>query len=168
MSRTHGLVKCALCVALITVCSWISIPFPVPFTLQTFAVFFAAALLGPRISALAIGAYLLLGAAGVPVFSGFRGGVDALVGPTGGYLAGFLPAVVLTGLLMKRLRPFPAMLAGLIACYALGSVWYMAAFAGETDLMPTLSVCVFPFIIPDILKLILANHISNRLKNIGR
>ena len=71
------------------VCAWISVPGPVPFTLQTMGVFLAVGLLGGRLGSLAVGAYLLLGAVGLPVFSGFSGGVASFAGPTGGYLVGF-------------------------------------------------------------------------------
>ena len=75
---------------LITLCSWLSIPMTVPITLQTFAVCLVTALFGLKLGLVTVAAYLLLGAAGVPVFSGFRGGIGALLGVTGGYLVGFL------------------------------------------------------------------------------
>ena len=81
--------------ALIAVCSWISVPSPVPFTLQTFAVFSAVGILGGRRGTIAVLVYLLLGAVGLPVFAGFRGGVGVLLGTTGGYIAGFLLAALL-------------------------------------------------------------------------
>ncbi|MCF0229949.1 MAG: biotin transporter BioY [Parasporobacterium sp.] len=88
--KTIDLVYMAVGAVLITVCSWISIPFAVPFTLQTFAVFFVIGLLGGKRATISILVYLILGAVGVPVFSGFRGGAAALIGPTGGYILGFL------------------------------------------------------------------------------
>jgi biotin transport system substrate-specific component len=76
--------------ALITVCSWISLPVAdIAFTMQTFGVFLALGLLGGKWGSVAIAIYLLLGAVGMPVFSGFRGGVGMLAGVTGGYLWGF-------------------------------------------------------------------------------
>ena len=80
----------AVCAALMAVCSWISIPATVPFTLQTFAVFCSLGLLGGRRGTAAILVYLLLGALGVPVFAGFSGGIGILFGTTGGYLLGFI------------------------------------------------------------------------------
>ena len=80
----------ALFAALMAVCSWISIPATVPFTLQTFAIFAALGLLGGKRGTVAVAVYLLLGAIGVPVFAGFQGGIGALLGTTGGYLLGFL------------------------------------------------------------------------------
>ena len=85
-----SMIYIALMAVIITICSWISIPGPVPFTLQTFAVFTALLLLGTRDGLISIVVYLLLGAVGVPVFSGFSGGIGHLLGPTGGYLIGFI------------------------------------------------------------------------------
>ena len=79
----------ALSAALMAVCSWISIPAAVPFTLQTFAVFLTTGLLGGRRSTIAVMLYIFLGAVGLPVFSGFSGGIGHLIGPTGGYIFGF-------------------------------------------------------------------------------
>ena len=81
--------------AVMAVCAWITIPFTIPFTMQTFGVFITLRLLGGRKGTAVIGLYILLGIVGVPVFSGFGAGIGVLAGPTGGYIAGFL----LTGLL---------------------------------------------------------------------
>ena len=83
-------------VAFMAVCSWISIPTAVPFTMQTFAVFLAVGVFGGRRGTMAVLVYILLGAVGMPVFAGFSGGIGVLVGLTGGYIAGF----VLTALIM--------------------------------------------------------------------
>ena len=83
-------IEIALFAVLLAVFSWTTIPFAVPFTLQTFGVYVALMLLGGKKGTIAIALYILLGAVGVPVFSGFKGGVGALLGPTGGYIFGFL------------------------------------------------------------------------------
>ena len=98
MNRTKSLVQVALGAAFIAICAWLTIPGPVPFTMQTLAVLTVAGLLGMGKGCAAVGVYLLLGAVGVPVFSGFRGGVQALVGPTGGYLIGYVPYAIFSGL----------------------------------------------------------------------
>ena len=88
--RVVDLTYMAVCAALIAVCSWISIPAAVPFTLQTFAVFCVLGLLGGKRGTVSILVYILLGAIGLPVFSGFNGGIGALLGTTGGYIIGFI------------------------------------------------------------------------------
>ena len=100
-TKTRDLVFIALAAALITVCSWISIPLTVPITLQTFAIFTVVGLLGMRRGTIAVLIYILLGAVGIPVFSGFKGGIGALLGNTGGYIIGFIFSALLTGALLK-------------------------------------------------------------------
>ena len=115
--------------------------------------------------------YILLGALGLPVFSGFQGGVGALLGATGGYIVGFLPAAAIAGLGAERLgRGLPALIlsmcAGLLVCYALGTAWYVAVYAraGEVkSVSAVLAACVVPFIPADAAKIFLAATLSRRL-----
>ena len=88
--RTIDLVYIALGAVLIAVCSWISIPTTVPFTMQTFAVFFVLSALGGRRGTMAVIVYVLLGAVGIPVFAQFTSGIGILLGSTGGYIVGFV------------------------------------------------------------------------------
>ena len=90
VQHTKDLTYVALAVGLISVCSWISIPTVVPFTLQTFAVFATLALIGGRRGTVAIVCYILLGLVGAPVFSNMTGGIGVLAGLTGGYIIGFV------------------------------------------------------------------------------
>lgn len=160
-----------LFVALIAICSWISIPMAVPFTLQTFAVFSAVAMLGGKRSTITILVYMLLGAVGVPVFSGFKGGLGSLFGLTGGYILGFLLSAIVTSfLLMKLGRKVWAMTLsmtlGLVVCYLFGTLWFMFLYArnnGPIGFIATLGMCVFPFIIPDLLKIALAILLDKRV-----
>lgn len=161
----------ALFVALMALCAWIAIPFTVPFTLQTFAIFAAAGLLGTKRATAAVCVYLLLGAIGLPVFSSFTGGLGALLGTTGGYLMGFVPAVLVSGVWMDRFgRSLPAMICamalGLLACYAFGTVWFVRVYTqtkGAVGVMSALSWCVFPFILPDAVKIFLAMLVTKRV-----
>lgn len=154
----------ALFSVLIAVCAWISIPSAVPFTMQTFGLFMALGLLGGRRGALTVTLYLLLGLAGIPVFSGFRGGFGVLAGITGGYLIGFLFAALVYWLVTARSggKPVPmilGMVASLLVDYAFGTAWFMLFYAetyGAIGLSAALSMCVFPFILPDLVKLGLA------------
>lgn len=140
----------------------------ISFTLQTFAVFLALGLLGGKWGSLAILVYLLLGAMGVPVFSGFQGGFGVLFGTTGGYLTGFLFSSLvfwlITVLLPGKKGLFLAMAAGLIVCYLFGSFWYAYFYAQSASFTEILSLCVLPYVIPDALKLWLAFFLTRKLK----
>ena len=155
------MVHCALFAALLAVCAWISVPVAdIAFTLQTFGVFLALGLLGGQRGTGAILIYLLLGAAGMPVFSGFRGGIGMLAGVTGGYLWGFL----VSGLAywaLERIGKLPAMIAGLLACYLCGSIWFYLYAGG--GLWMILLRCVVPYLPFDAAKLALAYTLSRRL-----
>ena len=170
--QTKDAAMIAVCAAVMAVCSWISIPAAVPFTMQTFGVFLAVGLLGGRNGTLAVVIYLLLGAAGLPVFSGFTGGIGHLFGATGGYIIGFVFSALLMWLMERLLgRSFKAlvasMIAGLLVCYAFGTAWFMVVYArdsGSIGLITALSWCVFPYIIPDALKILLAAVMTRRLR----
>lgn len=166
--HTKDLVYIALSTTLIIVCTYITIPFVVPFTMQTFAIFTIIGLFGTKSALLATSLYLLLGCLGLPVFSGFRGGIGTLFGITGGYFIGFLWMCLITGSLMnvwkkkRKLSFFTyllSMIAGLIVCYAFGTLWYTLIYmknAETISFVSALSMFVFPFILPDILKMLLS------------
>ena len=166
---TKDLAFIALMAALMAVCAWIIIPFSlVPFTLQTFAVFTALALLGGRRGTLSIALYLCLGIVGLPVFSGFRGGVAALLGPTGGYLAGFLATGIVYWAFTARLgdgiwTKVIALILGLAVCYALGTLWFIQVYTEPITLKATLMMCVLPYLPADAVKLALAMAVSRRV-----
>lgn len=160
-----------LSAALLSLCAWIAVPLAVPFTLQTFAVCLTAALLGRRGGVLAVAVYLALGAVGLPVFSGFRGGLGALFGVTGGYLVGFLLTALVVGAAAerwgRRLRTLiPAMLLGLALCYAFGTAWFVLLYTRSTGPMAVgaaLGLCVLPYLPADAVKLGLAALLAERL-----
>lgn len=170
--RTVDLAYTALFAVLLAVCAWISVPLPVPFTLQTFAIFAALGVLGGRRGTWAVAVYLLLGAVGLPVFSGFQGGLGALLGTTGGYILGFLALALVywmvTALLGERMPVMAAaMVLGLVMCYAFGTAWFVILYTRTTGPMTVgaaLSMCVLPFVIPDLIKLALALGLSRRLR----
>lgn len=157
---------------LIAICSWISIPATVPFTLQTFAVFAALGVLGGRRGTFAVLVYILLGAIGVPVFAGFSAGIGVLFGTTGGYIIGFLFSGLLYRWITKAAgEKLPVMILsmvlGLIACYAFGTVWFMLIWARTNEaigLGTALGWCVIPFVIPDLAKIALAVALTKVLK----
>ena len=157
------MVLCGLFSALMAICAWICIPvFHITYTLQTFAIFLALFTLGGKWGTLTIGIYLLLGAVGLPVFSGFRGGLGALLGVTGGFLWGF----ILTGILywmFERISRLTGIVLGLLACYTCGCIWY-SAYMGNIGIPAAIVQCVIPYLIPDVLKILLGIHIAKRLK----
>ena len=164
------LIIIALSAAIITVCSWISIPLIVPVTLQSLAIFLIAGLFPVKISLSAVSLYLLLGFLGLPVFAGFNGGFTALIGASGGFLLGFIPAVVIISVFKssyKKSDIFYAitMVLSLLICYAFGCLWYMFVFCYDStpSLFYTLSVCIFPFILFDIIKIFSALLIRKKL-----
>lgn len=169
--KTKSLVYAAVMAALIALCAWITIPTVVPFTLQTFAIFLAVGVLGGKLASLSVGVYLLLGAAGLPVFSGFSGGLGPFAGVTGGYLLGFLLiALVMWGaeaLLGRSPVVFVVSgIVGLAVCYAFGTAWFVLMYAASTGpigVASALWTCVIPFLLPDGVKLALALVLSRRL-----
>ncbi len=181
--RTIDIAYIAIGVALLAVCSWISIPTPitVPFTLQTFAVFFICYLLGGSRGTMTILVYLLLGAAGAPVFAEMSGGFSVLLRPTGGYLIGFL----FSALLMWFFERFVgkkmwiygvSMVLALIVCYTFGTLWFVHVYVGEDGssigTLTALSWCVLPYLLPDAVKIALAltlgsNKALRRVINAG-
>ncbi len=174
-SKTLELTYTALFAALIVICSWISIPAAVSFTLQTFAVFLAVGLLGGKRGTVSVLVYVLLGAVGLPVFTGFKGGMGALLGTTGGYIIGFIFTALIMWLfeiIFKERYHKPvvlviSMLAGLIVCYAFGTAWFVNVYTRTKEpvgIIAALSWCVFPFIIPDILKIALALMLTLKLR----
>ncbi|MBR6359058.1 MAG: biotin transporter BioY [Lachnospiraceae bacterium] len=185
-SAIVNMVFIAMMAAIMAVCAWITIPAAVPFTLQTFAVFLAICVLGGKNGTIAVLVYILLGAVGLPVFSGFKGGIGVLLGNTGGYIIGFLFSALvmwlLEGVFGRKLSgkskgvaiaaEFVTMLIGLIVCYAFGTAWFMVVYTrskGALSLLTCLGWCVFPFIIPDVIKIVLALFIGRRVKKaIGR
>lgn len=174
--KTKDIVNISLFTTLLAVCAWICIPMAVPFTMQTFAVFLAMLVLGGKRGTMVIFIYLLLGLIGVPVFSGGTAGIGSLLGPTGGYMIGwvFLGLFVflgdkIVGKGMKKRMQFTILFIGLVICYFFGTLWFVKIYANNGEFIgfaSALSICVFPYVIPDIMKMFLAFLVSKRMKNI--
>ena len=145
--------------AIIVVCSWITIPFgSVPFTMQTFAVFAAALILGPLKGVIAVVLYLLLGIVGLPVFSAFQAGPGVLMGATGGFLLGFIFIPLVGGLFSAA-----GLLLGLILCYVTGTLWYAFVWLDSASVPAVITTSVLPYVIPDIIKCILALVVAKKV-----
>lgn len=172
LNRTYDLCLEAICAALITICSWISIQvFDVPFTLQTFAIFLVLMTIGGKRGTVSIIVYILLGLIGVPVFAGFKSGHAALLGPTGGFIVGFIfVGLAYMGLdkITKKYKTSNArkIVVGIIegvlcevVLYVFGVIWFMTIYTqntGPVGLDAVMGLCVLPFLIPDAVKLVLA------------
>ena len=169
---TRRLVFCALFTALIVLLSQLQLPIgPVPVSLATLGVMLCGLLLGWRYGTLAVGAYILLGAVGVPVFAGFQGGAGRLLGPTGGYIIGYLFYALVAGLNIPRLQEHfggrcVLLLLGTTVCYVLGTAWFV--YTSGRTLAESLSLCVLPFLPGDGAKILLAAFLTPRLRKAMR
>ena len=166
--QTVKLARCALFSALMCICAWLSIPMGnMTFTLQSFGLLLALLVLGGKGATLSVAVYLLLGAVGFPVFSGFRGGLGALLSATGGYLWGFLLACIVfwvfTAIFGEKAN-IPAGICALLCVYLCGTVWFAVYAPGA--LLPILAQSVLPYILPDAIKFLLAYTLSGKLKKL--
>ena len=170
--KLRDLTFVALMSAFIAVSALIAIPVPLPvvITMQTLGIYLALFTLGGKRGTASVLLYIALGAVGLPVFSGFSGGVGRLLDATGGFIWGFiLLALVywLSGFILGGLDIVRAVIS-LVPLYLMGSVWYALVYLGGFSKIPyAMLVCVLPFVIPDIVKILLAYYISKRLKKAG-
>ena len=158
-SKTYRMSMTALMAAVICVLAPVSIPIGlVPISDTNLGIYLSLYLVGWKWGSVSYLVYMLIGMVGVPVFSGFTGGLAKLAGATGGYIVGFLPMAVIAGLVIDRYRNRGIQLAGMIAgtavCYALGTVWF--CFVMTSTPIAALSACVFPFIPVDIVKMVIS------------
>lgn len=167
--HTKDIVLTGMFTAVICVMSQISIPIqPIPFTLALFAIFLTGTLLSPRYAFFAVLCYLLLGTFGLPVFAGFKGGVQNLVGMTGGYLAAYPIMALVTSLFYSRAKKYKTisliigMLISLIICYSIGTTWF--SYVTGTGFYKSLTLCVFPFIPFDLVKIVLAASVGSVIR----
>lgn len=161
-------VLCALFAAVCAVCSQLTIPIqPVPITLGTFAALMAGGFLGKRYGLLALIIYLILGMAGVPVFSMMRGGFSVLAGPSGGFIIGFAPMAFVVGLVAEKWgysfkNMLLATVLGTAVCYAMGLAWFI--FLTHTGIWPAMVMCMFPFLPGDLAKIVLASFLVSKYR----
>ena len=173
---TKDMILIGMFAVLMAISVWITIPGPVPFTLQTFGVFATIGILGGKRGTIAVIVYILMGLVGLPVFAGFAGGPGVIIGMTGGYIVGFVAsALVMWGMEKAFGRNkkvlILSMFAGLLVCYAFGTAWFMLTYTrttGPIGLGAVLSMCVIPFIIPDCIKIAIAYYLTNRLEKFAK
>lgn len=158
--------RCALFAALLAVCAWLSVPVgDGAVSLQTFGVLLCLGVLGGKWGTLTCLVYIALGAVGLPVFTGVQGGMGVLLGPTGGYIWGFLAGALIYWALEGRLPVWMCMVSVLVACYACGTVWYALVYARGSFWLVA-AKCVLPYLLPDGVKLVLALVLTKRIRYI--
>lgn len=166
-TKVRDMLLCALFACIIAILAQVQIALPtlVPITLQTLGVYLIGALLKPKLAFISTLVYVLMGAIGLPVFSGFNGGVANLLGPSGGYIYSFpIMALVISLIITKNnslLFKVIAMVVGTVVCYGIGTIWFI--YVTNTSLLPALTMCVIPFLPGDTLKIIVAIVLSKKL-----
>ena len=166
-SHTYAMVSTALMTAVTCILAPLSVPIgPVPISFTNLAIYISHYLLDWKRGTVSYFLYLLIGFAGLPVFSGFTGGVAKLAGPTGGYIVGFIPMAIIAGIVIdhfnQRWLQLLGMIVGTAICYALGTAWFCMQ-AGYT-VSAALAVCVFPFIPADLVKMLIAMTIGPEIR----
>lgn len=166
-TKTKGIIFIGLFAAILCVCAQISIPTPfgIPFTLQTFAVALCGYILGAKKGALTVLVYILLGTVGLPVFSGFGAGFSKIFGATGGFIFGFLPAVVFCGLGDKKSKIISIIfgIIGIAICHLCGILQY--SFITKNSFVSSFITVSGLFLVKDIISVILAEIISIQIKS---
>lgn len=156
----YTMAAAAVMAAVLSVTAPFALPIgPVPISLATLVVYLAVYVLGWQKGTMAVLIYILLGAAGMPVFSGFAGGLGKLLGPTGGYILGYLPLALISGLVIdrfprNRLMQLVGMVLATAVLYVLGTIWF--CFAMDSTLAPALTACVIPFLPGDMTKILVS------------
>ena len=158
-THTYVMVTTAFMAAVTCILAPLSIPIgPVPISLTNLAIYLSLYLLNWKRGTISYCLYLLIGLAGLPVFSGFSGGIGKLAGATGGYIIGFIPMAIIAGIIIdhfrKRWIQLLGMILGTAVCYVFGTAWFCMQ-AGYT-VSAALAVCVIPFIPGDLVKMVIA------------
>ena len=166
-TNTYAMAVTALMTAVTCILAPLSIPIgPVPISLTNFAIYLSLYLLDWKKGTVSYILYLLLGLVGLPVFSGFTGGIGKLAGPTGGYIIGFIPMAIIAGIVIdkfsQRWIQILGMIVGTAICYAFGTAWFCIQ-AGYT-VSAALAVCVIPFIPADLIKMVIAMIIGPEIR----
>ncbi len=166
-SQTYAMVSTALMTAVTCILAPLSVPIgPVPISFTNLAIYISLYLLDWKRGTVSYFLYLLIGFAGLPVFSGFTGGVAKLAGPTGGYIVGFIPMAIIAGIVIdhfhQRWLQLLGMIVGTAICYALGTAWFCMQ-SGYT-VSAALAVCVIPFIPADLIKMLIAMTIGPEIR----
>ncbi len=167
LSSTKNLALTGMMAALISICGPLTIPIgPIPVSLVPLAIFLSVCILGKNLGTLACVVYILIGLTGLPVFSGFSGGIGKVLGPTGGYIIAYALMAYIAGIFIEKssniyLHMLGCLL-GLIAAYAIGTVWLSAQ--ASMSLRAALFAAVIPFIPFDLVKIVIAVILGKKIK----
>ena len=172
-SKTRDMTLIAVMAALICIVGPLTIPFgPIPLTLANFMIYLTGAVLGWKKGPIAVAIYLLIGCVGVPVFSGFTGGIQKLTGVTGGFLLADIPCALIAGLGVREGETAPAqkwrlplfIVLGAVVLYTFGTVWFIIyktyLLASPTGIAEALMACVVPFLPADVIKIAAATLLA--------
>ena len=174
--RIKDIVLVAIFVAVTSVCAIVTIPFgPVPFTLQTLAFTLILFCLSPSLAFASVLLYVALGGLGAPIFSGMKGGIGSLIGPTGGFLIGYVLAIYPCGKLLEMVSEiisnkvflnFASLFLGVaMTCVAYVFGCFQYAFVAGVSIQTAFFVCVLPFFVIDAIKICVALALSQLIKN---
>lgn len=157
----------ALMTAVICILAPLSIQIgPIPISFTNLVLYFAVYIIGTKYATYSYMIYYLLGLVGLPVFSGFTGGFGKAFGPTGGCLIGFFFMTVISGIFVSKfnnkIMQFAGMIIGIVVVYILAVLWF--SFVMKTSLLESFMVCVAPFIIIDLIKMILAMYVGSAIR----
>ena len=162
-TKTYEITMTALMAAVTCILAPLSIPIgPVPISFTNLAIYLSLYLLGWKRGTISYLVYLLIGLVGVPVFSGFTGGIGKLAGPTGGYIIGFIAMAVIAGLVIDKCHNRWLQLLGMAVCYAFGTAWF--CISASYTVGAALTVCVIPFIPADLIKMVIAMLLGPEIK----
>ena len=171
---TYNISLIAFFTTLLVISSWFTIPFVIPFTLQTLVIFILILVLDLKKSLLILLIYCLLGIIGIPVFSSFQSGLGVFLGPTGGFLIGFVPMIIVSNILLKTIRKKKNENLGsnkknyFMSFFALfiATIWYGLVYDTTTSSLNIIIAIILPFILPDIIKIIIAIIIAKKFISI--
>lgn len=166
-SKIYSMCIIALFAAIICILSPFSIPIGiVPITFSNLIILLSIYILGYKKAAVSCIIYILMGLIGLPVFSNFSAGFGVILGPSGGFIIGFIPMVIIAGLIIektnKKIFHLIGMVLGIISCYLIGTSWFCVVM--DTNFFAALLICVVPFLLVDILKIVLVLVIGDILK----
>lgn len=165
---TYQLAATALFTAIMCILGPMSIPIgPVPISLTNFVIYLAVLIIGKNYGTISCIVYILLGAVGLPVFSSYTGGIGKLFGPTGGYIIGFIPMAFILGIAFEKIvdkkwMQLISMAGATVVLYVLGTAWFVMSM--KCEVWYALTICVFPFLLGDAIKIIIAYVIGNEVK----